>query len=187
MGEVRVDDELLLAAYRGWLQKVASGLIGDHALVDDLAQEGWVAMWRALPAYNPERGSLPSWLTDHAYWRMLTCVADQAWLGRPKRHLGRGRLSDHVEHPASDSSVWELLAAAEVLDGAVWAYHRGQILEAINRLSPAQRRYVYLRFWRGYRLSELTEAYGYDPSALWNSPKNGAKIKLRAELEALAS
>ncbi len=182
-----LDDSVLLAQYRGWLRKVAAGLIGDHALVDDLAQEGWVAMWRALSTYDPARGALPGWLTDHAYWRMLTCVQNEAWLGRPKRALGRGRIRDHVEHPASDAPVWEMLAAADLLDGVVWAYHRGQILDAIARLSPSQRRYVYLRFWRGYKLPDLVAEFGYDPSALWTSCRNGAKYKLRLALEALAS
>jgi RNA polymerase sigma factor (sigma-70 family) len=185
---VRPDTNLLLVNYRGWLRKVATGLIGDHALVDDLAQEGWIAMWRATATYDPDRGALPDWLTDHAYWRMLTCVSNQAWLGRPRRNLGRGRLSDYVEHPtADDASIWELLTAADVLDGVALAYHRGQILEAINRLSPSQRRYVYLRFWRGYKHPDLVEAFGYDPQALWSSKINGAKGKLRLELEALAS
>lgn len=184
---MHVDPNVLLANYRGWLRKVATGLIGDHALVDDLAQEGWIAMWRALPDYDPARGALPSWLTDHAYWRMLTCVQNQAWLGRPKRHLGRGKIRDYVEKPSSDSSPWELLTAADILDGVIQSYHHGQILDAIGRLSVSQRRYVYLRFWCGYRYPDLIDAFGYDPSSLWHSPRNGAKYKLRADLEALAT
>ncbi len=184
---MHVDPNVLLANYRGWLRKVAVGLIGDHALVEDLAQEGWVAMWRALPSYDPDRGALPGWLTDHAYWRMLKLAGSRAWLGRPKQNLGRGSLRDYTELPSSDSSVWELLAAADALDGVLLAYHRGQILEAISQLTPSQRRYVYLRFWCGYKTPDLTEAFGYDPSSLWHSSKNGARHKLRESLEVLAS
>lgn len=170
-----------LETYRGWLRSVAATMTSPY-LVEDLAQEGWIAMWRALQTFDPAKGALPAWLTRKALWRMRTCIADQAWLGRPARHLGRGAIRDTTEYPSSDDPVWERLAADDAMDGVLWAYHRGEVLAAVAQLSPAQRRYVYLRFWRGLRDCDMVQEFGYDPHALWTSTKNGARQKLRDSL-----
>jgi RNA polymerase sigma factor (sigma-70 family) len=82
----------------------------------------------------------------------------------------------------SDLGFEYLLAAADLIDSIQLAYHRGEIVQALDRLAPAQKRYVVLRFWCGYVTSELKTVFGYDPSGLWNSQKNGARLKLREEL-----
>jgi DNA-directed RNA polymerase specialized sigma24 family protein len=81
-----------------------------------------------------------------------------------------------------DHGFENLLSAADLVDAIMLAYHRGDIMRALDSLSPAQKRYVVLRFWCGYQGAELKTVFGYDPSALWNSKKNGAKEKLRSEL-----
>lgn len=172
-----------LEPYRGWLLAVAATMTRPQ-LVEDLAQEGWVAMWRALQSFDPARGALPSWLTRKALWRMRTCIADEAWLGRPARHLGRGAIRDTTEY-ATDDPLLERLADDNAIEAAMWAYHQGEVLAAVARLSPAQRRYVYLRFWRGLRGAELAQEFGYEPHALWTSQRNGARQKLRDSLARL--
>lgn len=82
----------------------------------------------------------------------------------------------------SDFGFEHLLAAADLIDSIQLAYHRGEILRALDALTPAQKRYVVLRFWCGYVTSELTTVFGYEPGALWTSKRNGAREKLRCEL-----
>jgi DNA-directed RNA polymerase specialized sigma24 family protein len=183
---MKLDQNTILGHYRGWLQKVAVGLIADPDLQQDLAQEGWIAMWRAFHDFDDTRGALPAWLTSKALWRMRDCARDKAWLGRPPRHQGRVRVLDAVEYPASDTPIWDVLQAADLFDGLELAYHRGEILAAIARLPTAQRWYVYLRFWRGYQHPQLVDTFGYDPHALWSNPRHGAKIKLRQALQRLS-
>lgn len=86
----------------------------------------------------------------------------------------------------SDEGFESLLAAADLVDQIILAYHRGQIVQALNQLTPAQKKYVVLRFWCGYVTSDLTAVFGYDPSALWNAKTGGAKVRLRQELAHLA-
>lgn len=163
----------LLPEYRGWLQKVAGTMIGfgDPGL-DDLVQEGYIAMWRALKSYEPSRGSLPSWLTAKARWRMLEVV----------------QRTKHVRFVELDEAPEEALAAPDLLDSLELAYHNGEIAEAISGLTPAQRRYVLARFWLGLSGNEMRQlgVFAYDPSALWNSKVNGARWKLQASLRHLA-
>jgi RNA polymerase sigma factor (sigma-70 family) len=183
---MQVDQNTLLAQYRGWLCAVAAGLVQDSQQREELAQEGWIAMWRAAQVFDESKGALPAWLTQHALWRMRDRSRDQRWTGRPDRRMGRSPVVGVVEYPRSDHLLWESLEAVDAMEGVMWAYHRGAILDAISRLTPGQRKYVYLRFWCGFRGPDMVAAFGYDPHGLWSSPTNGARKKLRASLYRLA-
>jgi DNA-directed RNA polymerase specialized sigma24 family protein len=87
----------------------------------------------------------------------------------------------------SDLGFETLLAAADLIDSIQLAYHRGEIVQALDSLTPQQKRYVVLRFWCGYITGELKTVFGYDPSGLWTSQVNGARMKLRAELSHLVA
>lgn len=180
-------DTDILNDYRAWIYKLAWNMTADAAKIQDLAQEGWIAMWKALQSYDSTKGSLPSWLTYKARNRMLTVVASESWTGRPDRHQGRGKLTDIKEYASSDESLWGLMAAPDLLTAAELAYHEGEIAQAISELSPAQQKYVKLKFWSGYQRADMIEEFGYDPTSLWNSPKNGAKKKLKESLAHLST
>lgn len=72
--------------------------------------------------------------------------------------------------------------AADVLEGLEHAYFEGRVAEALEVLTPAERRYVVLRFWYGAQGTELAEEFGYSPHGLWRT----ARGRLRPALEDLA-
>lgn len=186
-----------LADYDSWLHARAHHLLPstDHRH-DDLVQEGRIAMWKAYGQHDRAKGALPSWLTQHANWHMREVISRGGkWTGSPPRSGNSGvdvkvrsveSLDAHLT-PESDHSPDDAAAgvAPDIADQAMGAYHRGEIAEAIGLLSEAQQRYVRLRFAEDHRGAEMKDAFGYDPSALWNSAKNGAKHKLRAHLSHL--
>jgi RNA polymerase sigma-70 factor, ECF subfamily len=53
--------ELLLTAYRGRVYRLALGFVRTPADAEDLAQEAFVRLWRALPLYDG-RASFSTWL-----------------------------------------------------------------------------------------------------------------------------
>jgi RNA polymerase sigma-70 factor, ECF subfamily len=53
--------ERLLAAYRGRVYRLALGFVREPADAEDLAQEAFVRLWRALPLYDG-RASFSTWL-----------------------------------------------------------------------------------------------------------------------------
>jgi RNA polymerase sigma factor (sigma-70 family) len=167
-----VTDEETLREYIGWLRKTAGNMIGfgDPGL-DDLVQEGYIAMWRALKNFDRSKGSLPSWLTAKAHWRMLEVVQ------RTKRTI----------EVTLDEAPEDQLAAPDLLDAIDIAYHDGEIAQAVSELTTQQRRYVIARFWLGLSGKEMVElgVFSYDPSALWTSRKNGARWKLQNSLQHL--
>lgn len=181
------DDEIL-RPYMPWLRTVAGNLLGHQDVgVQDLMQEGYIAMWRALKSYSAEAGPLDYWLKFKASNRMKTVSI------RAREHPERVPVS-LSETVYSDPTPVELgdtiedLATAELLATVELAYHHGEIAAAIDALTPQQRRYVIARFWLGLTGNEMVAlgVFSYDPSALWNSRRNGARWKLQEELKHLA-
>lgn len=140
-----------LKAYEKWLYRLAYDFTHDETRVDDLVQEGRIAMWRALETWVPERVALPTWLTGAARMRMK----DLAWgHGQPTGHeemRGRKQVDEtsldaivEVQEGGEDSLDW---LAIDALSDVEIAYHHGEIERAMDSLSPTQREYVFLRFW----------------------------------------
>lgn len=156
-----------LLQHRDWLQRTARALTyGRRSAVieDDIVQEGWLAMWKAYINYDSERGPLDLWLKANARWRMKTIV------------------SGHYNKENADEEVPEL---PYVIGDIETAYHDGEIMDAINRLTPKQRDYVFRRFWLGQYESEMKAHFGYTPTGLWHG-KSGARMKLQQQLAHLA-
>jgi len=155
MAETMSDDAAgVLQDYRRWLHAAAYRFRApgspDH---DDLVQEGYIAMWRALSTYNPSCGALPSWLTRAAEMRMTDLVYGHGqWTGRPQTRGSRSVEADSLDAEIGglDGDAPPALGVDDSLDErVVWAYHEGEIAAALDTLSPAQRRYVLARFWCG--------------------------------------
>lgn len=186
---LRSNAETILGRYESWLWRVARSLAGTSSLyVEDLVQEGRLALWQALRSYDPERGSLPSWLTCKARYRMHEVVQGKPWTGQPSRLHGRYSAAEPATLSLdadlrNGATLADYVAGGDDLEGTELAYHDAELSAAISRLSPAQRRYVESRFWAGMTEEEMkTEVFGYNPVGLWYSKKNGARKKLRQDL-----
>ncbi len=175
------DQAELLESYRRWLLKLAWEFADSYHDAHDLAQEGWVAMWRATSTYDPARGvALGTHLMSHARWRILDVVARGDFTGMPSRqgrhHTAGTQANRGRELPADlRVSTYDTAGAFEELE---LAYHHGEIYEAVDSLPPQQRERVYQRFWLGV----------YDPknSAWWYARRIGARDRLAARLGHLA-
>ncbi len=141
-------DPSVIADYDRWLGAVAMRLLGatwTEADLQDLKQEGRVAMWRALETYDEAKGALPSWLTRAAEMRMKDIARGH---GQPfGREATRG--SREVDTGGSIDAFDE-----DQIDGLLGyvseEIHDGEILRVIReRLTPRQQEYVFLRFWGG--------------------------------------
>jgi RNA polymerase sigma factor (sigma-70 family) len=190
----------MLSHYERWLKSVANAMTRRHPEdFEDLVQEGRIAIWNSLDSYDPAQGTLAPWVTTAAKMRMSDCVRRRIWTGMPSRVGKRPGLESGATSNApvvksldewlySDPSGTELmLEAADLLDAALLAYHRGEIYAAINELPPRQKEYVVLRFWGGFNETEIQELTGYSVSVrnLWLGTKTAARPLLRAKLEHL--
>lgn len=182
-----MNERELLEHYRPWLRKVAAGMT-TPSMVEDLAQEGWIALWLAYGKADERRAPTDWWLKKKAHGRMITLVS-RDWRTLKSRTwgipAGQARPSTDEELSTVGASVWDseqLLDGADLIDGAEWAYHHGEIARALDELTPAQRKYVVLRFWHGYGTWDMVDEYGYDPRGIWA----GARKALISSLAHLA-
>ena len=142
-------NEDVLKDYRRWLYKVAQGLAQDSHTQEDLVQEGWVYMWKALSTFDPTKGALPSWITKAALLRMTDVARRGKYTGKPSR-VGKKGTAEQFPQPADPTWGWmDVVKAPDLIDSVMLAYHQGEIVEAINELSPEDREYVVRRFWKG--------------------------------------
>lgn len=86
--------DLDLSDYHNWLYKTAMEMLphaGHDPYIDDLVQEGRIAMWRALEKYDDCKGTLAPWLTNAARMRMKDIAFGH---GRWTGHTGRRGVTD---------------------------------------------------------------------------------------------
>lgn len=168
------EERELLARYRPWLRVVAANLLIGRPphLADDLAAEGWVAMWRALheDRKTDKKAPLDWWLKRQAKLRMTRMVRDWFEPMKQRQHLWAGDVTDYTDLPA-------LLPAIEM------AYHHGEIYQALGTLTPREREYVVMRYLLDRSTADVKNHFGYTPSTLWRT----AKIKLAKELAHLGA
>lgn len=188
-----MDKNLVLADYRKWLLAVANRLVATskggrgedyEGRVQDLAQEGYIAMWRALDSFDPERGAMASWLVKAAELRMNDVVRRGSVFGRPEQR-GTVRIEDRAEInglETVDQDELERRIGVWLNEGIALAYHRGQVQRAIGRLTRDEQRYVVMRFWEGKSNPEIDPHVQGNVSWLWKT----ARGKLREELRHLA-
>jgi DNA-directed RNA polymerase specialized sigma24 family protein len=166
----------LLNGYRAALVKMAFEVSNRSDLVQDLAQEGHIAMWKAAQQGTPAGVKQSTYLLNQARWRMKRCLERHTWTGmEDRRTSGYGgtakRLyADDVEQ-GMPTDAEDMCRADNDVEMFILSYHHGEIMSAINKLTMSQREKVFRRFWRG---ENVTGGWWYGP--------HGAKEKLATEL-----
>ncbi len=140
----------ILKNYENWLYYYARVLEPSRPWThEDLAQEGHIAMWKALRSYDPLKGSLPSWLTTAAKMRMR----DISWRNKPLtgEPSAKGHIREKPATPVDTDWDWvqESVGSQELQESILMAYHQGEIYDAVASLPPRQREYIFRRFWLG--------------------------------------
>lgn len=139
-----------VADYHGWLHQVTNRVLGytDHPDHDDLVQEGRIAMWRAEATHNPDLGAKPSWITRAAEMRMKDIAwSTGRWTGREATRGRREVESVHWDRLAPQVQDEVHPRTEDIAEKAMFAYHHGEIAEAIDSL-PAPQRAAVLQFLR---------------------------------------
>lgn len=146
----------VVSAYHGMMIYIARSIVGD-AIADEVAQEAWLAVIKALPKFE-RRSSLKTWImrivSNTAKSRLRhesrtinieDSVSDSGDMISPNHFNERG-------HWASPPSVWHvdtpdsLLASTEL---------QGVIDNALKELPPLQRTVVALRDVQGMDMDSI--------------------------------
>jgi RNA polymerase sigma-70 factor (ECF subfamily) len=149
--------------YGGLAYSLALRVLGDSGRAEDCVQEAFLKLWNGAARFNPERGSLRTWLVAAVRNRAIDLLR-----GRGARERQEVELRADV---GSTESGPDQLAAASLDRTAVRA--------ALADLPPEQRRTVELAYYGGYTQSEIAE--------LMKVPLSTVKGRMRLALEKLAS
>lgn len=144
------------------IRRIASSYEADRELARDLAQEIFLALWRALPAFRAEC-SLRSFAARIAHNRAVTHVAHRAKLPRPVK------LPEHLPCPAPP---------LEAL--AIEHDRQARALAAVQQLPLAYRQVATLLL-EGFTLPEIAQTLGLSVNAVCIRSSRARSI-LRAAL-----
>jgi RNA polymerase sigma-70 factor (ECF subfamily) len=121
---------------------------GTHA--EDVLQEVFVSLWQRPEAYDPERGSLGTWLTSAAHHKAVDLVRREESLRRR-----RDQVAIQVEQDLRDDAGRE-----PVDEAAAERWQADRVRRALADLPEPQRRAMVLAYFGGYTQREVAAVTG---------------------------
>lgn len=161
--------EALVHCYRPALVRVASGMLGDVQLAEDVAQDAFLAVFAARHTYNPSF-SFRTWL-----WTILLnlCRRHCAKRARRPREIARSALECERDFGISDPASAETGLAA-----VIFRERSAQLQLLLNELPDVEADAIRLRFFAGLTHNEIARSMGIS--------LGGAKLRVRRGLTALS-
>ena len=162
----RYRQEALAEAYRrhaGAVFGLARRLLTDEAHAEEIVQEVFLRLWNQPEKYDPERGTLRSFLLAQCHGRAIDMLrSDTARRRREEQDLRRTAQSGYdLEH-----EVWDLTVA-------------DTMKEALAALPDGERQAIELAYWGGHSYREV--------AGLLGQPEGTVKSRIRAGLKRLRS
>lgn len=162
------DETALAEAYRAYgalVRRVAVRATRSPGAAEDVAQEVFAHLWSRPYAFDPDRGSLRTWLSMLAHRRAVDWVRSEA----------RHRKDAH----ADDAALNAIPDASPGPDETVVDRERSLLLHsALAELPRPQREVVHLAYFAGRTYRQAAVELGI--------PEGTAKTRLRTALRSLA-
>jgi RNA polymerase sigma factor (sigma-70 family) len=117
-------------------------------LAQEVAQEAFLALWRAPEAFDPARGVFRSFFLSLVHHRAVDAVR------REERLRKRTERASNLE-PIRGEDV-----ADEVVEGAYLGVRRKEVREALATLPPEQRQVIELAYFGGHTQTRIAETLG---------------------------
>ena len=155
--------EIVLERHEDAAFSLAYRMCGTRQAAEDVAQESFLAIWRAGARYDRTRGSVRSWTLGIVHNRSIDALR---------------RSSAHERRRANDDGLAEELEAPERTDlQAIDNAASGEIRVALGELPSDQRRVVELAYFGGFTHTEI--------ATMLNTPIGTVKGRMRLALEKL--
>jgi RNA polymerase sigma-70 factor (ECF subfamily) len=156
--------DALAEAYRrhaGAVFALSQRLVNDRTLAEEVVQEVFLRLWDKPDRFDPERGSLRSYLLAQCHGRSVDLIrSEQSRRNREERdHRQRAEAGYDLEH-----EVWDLAVAEHVR-------------EAMADLPDDERRAIELAYFGGLTYRQVAEVLG--------APEGTVKSRIRSGLRRL--
>ena len=147
--------------YSSFVYGLALRVVGDARAAEDVSQDVFVGLWERPAAFDPDRGSLRTWLGTLTHRRAVDYVRrEEARRRRAERDAARAVSAPDVEELAT------AMVAAE------------RVRAALDLLPTEQRRAIQLAYFGGKTYRQVAEVLGI--------PEGTAKSRLRLGLRRIA-
>jgi RNA polymerase sigma-70 factor (ECF subfamily) len=129
---------------------LAYRVLGDPETAEEVVQEAFLALWRRAETYQPERGTVRSWL--------LTVVRNRA-IDVVRIRDGRSRTGGAAPRPVSTDDL-VLVAEDDPEAEAIRSVEAEVVRKALAALPPEQREVVDLAYFGGLTYPEVAARTG---------------------------
>lgn len=166
----RYHQAALAEAYRrnaGAVYGLAKRLLTDHARAEEIVQEVFVRLWNQPDRFDPDRGTLRSFLLAQTHGRSVDMIRSD--VARRRRE----------ERESLEQAEGGYDLAREVWDMAL----AGHVRQALEVLTPGERAAIELAYFGGRTYREAAEELGEAEGTVKSRIRVGLK-RLRSELSA---
>lgn len=159
-------EDALAEAYRrhaGAVYALARRVTGDTVLAEEVVQEVYLRLWNAPDKFDPERGSLRSFLLAQTHGRSVDLLRSES--SRRRREESDARRTAESGYDL-EHEVWDLAVADKVK-------------AAVAVLPIEERKAIELAYFAGHTYREV--------ATLLDQPEGTVKSRIRAGMKRLAT
>lgn len=154
--------ETLYDRYAGPVYSLALKMLGDRQAAEEVAQDVFLAVWRAARDFDPARGGARSWVLALAHHKSVDA-------------LRRQRLRSTEPLPTTAT------ADADVAREALRSVTGAEVRRALEALSDGQREAIVFAYYGGYTQQEIARRLGVPLGTVKTRMRDGMQ-RLRAVL-----
>jgi RNA polymerase sigma-70 factor, ECF subfamily len=169
VGLARYEQAALAEAYRrhaGAVFGLARRLLNDPTIAEEVVQEVFLRLWNHPERFDPERGTLRSFLLATTHGRSVDVLRSES--SRRRREERDARATANAGYDV-DHEVWDLALAEQVRD-------------ALGTLSHDERQAIQLAYFGGRTYREVATVLGQAEGTVKSRIRSGLK-RLRSELQ----